>query len=104
MVDQGLSLKICGLTDSDQACAIAAMGVQAIGVIGVAGTPRFVGEERRRAIFQRLAVEHPSVQRVWVVADLSEEELGSTLSGEGQPSVIQLHGQESPQYLSLIHI
>ena len=98
MVDQGLSLKICGLTDSDQACAIAAMGVQAIGVIGVAGTPRFVGEERRRAIFQRLAVGHPSVQRVWVVADLSEEELGSTLSGEGQPSVIQLHGQESPQY------
>ena len=96
MVDQGLSLKICGLTDSDQACAIAAMGVQAIGVIGVAGTPRFVEAEQRRAIFQRLAVEHPSVQRVWVVADLSEEELGSSLSGEGQPSVIQLHGQESP--------
>ena len=85
MVDQGLSLKICGLTDSDQACAIAAMGVQAIGVIGVAGTPRFVEAERRRAIFKRLAVEHPSVQRVWVVADLSEEELGSSLQERANP-------------------
>ena len=30
MVDRGLSLKICGLTDCDQACEIAAMGVDAI--------------------------------------------------------------------------
>ena len=97
MADQGLSLKICGLTERNQACAIAAMGVQAIGVIGVAGTPRFVEAETRRAIFQRLAVEHPSVQRVWVVADLSDEDIALTLSGDGQPSVIQLHGQESPQ-------
>ena len=33
MVDQGLSLTMCGLTDSDQACAIAGIGVQAFGVI-----------------------------------------------------------------------
>ena len=51
MVDQGLSLKICGLTDSNQACAIAAMGVQAIGVIGVPDTPRFVEPHRRWEIF-----------------------------------------------------
>ena len=95
MVDQGLSLKICGLTDSNQACAIAAMGVQAIGVIGVPDTPRFVEAQRRREIFQRLAQEHPQLQRVWVVADLDEEQITSALTGEGQPTVVQLHGEES---------
>ena len=97
MVDQGLSLKICGLTDCNQACEIAAMGVHAIGVIGVPDTPRFVEPNQRRAIFQRLTKEHPLLKRVWVVADPSDEQLASSLSGEGQPSVVQLHGEESPQ-------
>ena len=97
MVDQGLSLKICGLTDCDQACEIAAMGVDAIGVIGVPDTPRFVEPNQRRAIFQRLTQEHPALNRVWVVADPSDELLASALSGEGKPSVVQLHGEESPQ-------
>ena len=97
MVDQGLSLKICGLTDCDQACEIAAMGVDAIGVIGVTDTPRFVEPNQRRAIFQRLTQEHPALNRVWVVADPSDELLASALSGEGKPSVVQLHGEESPQ-------
>ena len=97
MVDQILCLKICGLTDCDQACEIAAMGVHAIGVIGVPDTPRFVSPSQRRAIFQRLTQEHPLLKRVWVVADPSDEQLASAFSGEGQPSVVQLHGEESPQ-------
>lgn len=96
MVDQGLSLKICGLTDNNQACEIAAMGVDAIGVIGVPATPRFVEPTRRREIFKNLSRECPSLQRVWVVADVSDEQLSAALSGEGQPSVVQLHGEESP--------
>ena len=97
MVDQGLSLKICGLTECDQACEIAAMGVDAIGVIGVRDTPRFVEPNQRRAIFQRLSQEHPDLKRVWVVADPSDDQLASALSGKGQPSVVQLHGEESPE-------
>lgn len=92
-----MSLKICGLTDCDQACEIAAMGVDAIGVIGVTDTPRFAEPNQRRAIFQRLTQEHPALNRVWVVADPSDELLASALSGEGKPSVVQLHGEESPQ-------
>ena len=44
-------LKICGITDPEQAQAIAQMGVQAIGVIGVPATPRFVEPAQRRALF-----------------------------------------------------
>ena len=54
MSDAAIALKICGLTDRSQACSIAAMGVQAIGVIGVDNTPRFVEEPLRRSIFIEL--------------------------------------------------
>ena len=94
MAGLDLHLKICGLTDSDQACAIAAMGVQAIGVIGVEGTPRYVAPEKRREIYAKLA-SHSDVERVWVAADPDDNTLDELLSGEGMPSVVQLHGEES---------
>ena len=90
------ALKICGLKDLDQATAIAAMGVNAIGVIGVEGTPRHLGEDLRREMFMNLARTHPSVNRVWVVADLDDGDLDIALEGKGVPSVVQLHGSESP--------
>ena len=90
------ALKICGLTDVEQALAIAAMDVQAIGVIGVANTARFVESARRREIFSALALHHPSIKRVWVVADPNPTDLEDALAGEGCPTVVQLHGNETP--------
>ena len=90
------ALKICGLTDVEQALAIAAMGVQAIGVIGVRKTSRFVEPSRRREIFSALALHHPSINRVWVVADPNPTDLEDALAGEGCPTVVQLHGSETP--------
>ena len=91
------ALKICGLTETDQALAIAAMGVDAIGVIGVAETPRFVEATARRHLFEALAREAAGVQRVWVVAEPDDASLAEALAGEGAPSVVQLHGEESPE-------
>ncbi|MGB4700777.1 MAG: phosphoribosylanthranilate isomerase [Parasynechococcus sp.] len=90
------ALKICGLTDVEQALAIAAMGVQAIGVIGVRNTARFVEPSRRREIFSALALHHPSINRVWVVADPNPTDLEDALAEEGLPTVVQLHGSETP--------
>ena len=78
-------MKICGLTDLEQALAIAAMGVNAIGVIGVAGTPRYIEDTPRRDLFSQPEQHFPEVHRVWVVADASEEELDAALQGEGHP-------------------
>ena len=66
-------------------------------MIGVPDTPRFVAPRQRKAIFQRLTQEHPLLKRVWVVADPSDQQLASAFMGKGQPSVVQLHGVESPK-------
>ncbi|MGC6482140.1 MAG: phosphoribosylanthranilate isomerase [Synechococcus sp.] len=97
MNDAAIAVKICGLTSVDQAGAVAALGAGAIGVIGVAGSPRFVAERHRRHLFTHLQQHHPRVERVWVVADLEDAELNAALSGQGAPSVIQLHGHETPE-------
>ncbi len=94
------ALKICGLTDPDQAMAIAAMGVQAIGVIGVAATPRFLESRRRCELFESLRKNYPDVARVFVVADADNGVLDQALSVAGAPTVIQLHGSESPKRCS----
>lgn len=90
------ALKICGITGVEQALAIAAMDVQAIGVIGVAKTARFVECAQRREIFAALALHHPEIKRVWVVADPSPTDLDDALAGDGTPTVVQLHGSETP--------
>ena len=97
MSNAAVALKICGLTDRSQACSIAAMGVQAIGVIGVDKTPRFVEEPLRRAIFTELEKLYPHVERVWVVADPCDYAIKSALQAEGTPTIVQLHGSETPE-------
>ena len=62
-------LKICGLTDPGQAKMVAALGVDAIGVIGVETSPRFVAAARRSEVFNAVAGSNPNCQRVLVVAD-----------------------------------
>ena len=88
-------LKICGITDIEQAIAIARLGVQAIGVIGVPNTPRYVEPHQRRSLFNVLEEQHPQLNRVWVVANPEDATLEEALNGAGQPSVVQLHGTES---------
>ena len=90
-------IKICGLTSTEQAQAIAAMGADAIGVIGVEATPRFVEAATRRQLFQELERSASRVRRVWVVANPDDAALEEALNGVGQPSVVQLHGGESKE-------
>ena len=89
------ALKICGLKAPEQALAIADLGVQAIGVIGVPSTPRYLNNEQRRGLFQVLEQDHPEVLRVWVIANLDQASIHAALDGDGTPNVVQLHGDES---------
>lgn len=89
-------LKICGLTQPAQAEAIARLGCDAIGVIGVAGSPRHLDPERRPALFAAARAENSSCQGVLVVADPPEAML-PLLGSAGGHQVLQLHGGESPE-------
>jgi phosphoribosylanthranilate isomerase len=40
---------------------------------------------------------HPNVERVWVVADPSDDALQRALQGDGTPTIVQLHGSETPE-------
>ena len=57
------AVKICGLTDTEQALAIAAMGAETIGVNGVPGTPRYHEDSPRRALFSSLELHIHSLHR-----------------------------------------
>ncbi len=89
-------LKICGLRDPDQAAAVAQLGVDAIGVIGVPGSPRFLEAEQRPALFAAMRAAAPGCRGVLVVADPLEQQWPQLELGQGH-AVVQLHGSETPQ-------
>jgi len=89
-------LKVCGLRRPEQAAATAALGVDAIGVIAVPGSPRWLEAEARPALYAAMAEACPSCLGVLVVADASDEELAVLGPGHGH-QVLQLHGSESPE-------
>ena len=87
-------LKICGLRDPHQAAAIAAMGVDAIGVVAVPGSPRFLAVEERPALFAAARGGQAGVVGVLVTADPGVLEVPTLLPGHGH-HIVQLHGSES---------
>lgn len=89
-------LKICGLRQPAQAAAIAELGVDAIGVIGVRGSPRWLAPELRPGLFAAVRAASPGCLGVLVCADPGDEELATLEPSQGH-GVIQLHGRESPE-------
>jgi len=97
---KSIKIKICGITSIQDARAIADLDVDAIGVIGVETSKRFVNEHQRREIFSCLNNYAPNLQRVWVIANMNTKEISEGLQGEGVPSIVQLHGEETLQECS----
>jgi len=89
-------LKICGLRLPQQAAAIAALGVDAIGVIAVPNSPRFLEPDQRPELFAAVEAANPRCRGVLVVADPEAGELAALQAGQGH-RVVQLHGSETPQ-------
>ncbi|MFM8545862.1 MAG: phosphoribosylanthranilate isomerase, partial [Vulcanococcus sp.] len=88
-------LKVCGLCDPHQARAVAALGVDAVGVIGVAASPRFVEPDLRPALFAAVAEQGQACHRVLVVADPADQDLPLLEPAAGGHQVLQLHGAET---------
>ena len=92
------AIKICGLTKTSQARSIAELKINAIGVIGVENSPRFVPEEECIKIFNEVEKVSSSIEKVLVIANKKLKEIKCIYNRSTPPSVIQLHGNESVDY------
>lgn len=87
-------VKICGITDSDDAVMAASLGAWAIGFIFYKKSPRFIGPYKARKIIDRLP---PFVTPVGVFVNQREGAVKEILDFCGIRTV-QFHGEESPSF------
>ena len=91
-------VKICGLTSEEQAVRVAKLGANAIGIISVEESPRFVSAERKKKIFNTLEIFYPKIERVTVVQNCSIDLIIKNFLGKPSETIIQLHGDEDIDY------
>ena len=89
-----VKIKICGITQMDQAVEIADLGIDAIGFILYPPSPRFIEPYRVKTIISQLP---PLIKTVGVFVDESIDTLIETKRKSGI-DLAQLHGSESPDY------
>lgn len=89
-----MRIKICGITQPDQGCAIATMGATALGFICVPASPRYVTPDQIRAVVEQLP---ENIDRIGVFASTSCEEIAKTVASSGL-NAVQLHGDESLEF------
>ena len=98
MVKSKTSIKICGITSIEQAVQVAELGTNAIGIISVDESPRFVSPEKKKEIFKTLKHLYPNIERVSVVKNEPIDSIIKNFLGEPNESIIQLHGDEDIDY------
>jgi phosphoribosylanthranilate isomerase len=99
-----LRIKICGLTQGDQARAIALAGADALGFICVPESPRYISPQSIEAIVKTLpahTLQGRPLTKIGVFADASLEQIASTVEIAALTGV-QLHGQESLEFCGML--
>lgn len=92
-----LKIKICGITNRQDAFAAVDHGADALGFVFYDKSPRAVTPDAVKAIISSLP---PFITTVGVFVNMKEEELEKTVSYTGL-NLIQLHGDEPPEYCHL---
>lgn len=87
-------IKICGITRAEDALEAARLGVDAIGLIFYAGSPRHVTADRAAAIVATLP---PFVTTVGLFVDPTEDDVRAVLASVPL-DLLQFHGAEAPDF------
>jgi phosphoribosylanthranilate isomerase len=87
-------VKICGITNLDDAFAALDYGADALGFVFYAKSPRSISLDKAKNIISSLP---PFVTTVGVFVDIEKTEVEEHASYVGV-DIIQLHGSESPEY------
>lgn len=91
-------IKVCGVTTPDDAIAVAAEGVDALGLNFVPSSPRHLTASEARSIVRAVRGQ---VELIGVVADLSISACEELFAESGVDS-LQLHGSESPAFQEML--
>lgn len=91
-------VKICGMTEPFEVEKAVEAGVDALGFIFVKQSPRAIDPERAREIIASLP---PFVDAVGVFMNEKPEVVGEIVNYCGL-TVVQLHGQEPPEYCQMM--
>ena len=92
-----LRIKICGITNTEDAIEAIACGADALGFVFYGKSPRSVKPEAARSVISSLP---PIVTTIGVFVDEDMTNLENIISYTGLDAV-QLHGSESPEYFNL---
>lgn len=87
-------IKICGITNLEDALCAAESGADAVGFIFHEASPRYITPKRAREIISALPA---GIATVGVFVNREAEEVAQTAEDCGL-DLIQLHGDESPEY------
>jgi len=91
-------IKICGLTSEEQALQVAKLGADAIGIISVEESPRYISAEIKKNIFTTLERLYPKIERVSVVQNCPIDLIIINFLGIPFDTILQLHGDEDIDY------
>jgi phosphoribosylanthranilate isomerase len=97
MKDAHTEIKICGITRLEDALCAAASGADAVGFIFHEASPRYITPEKAKSIIAQLPA---GIARVGVFVNREAEEVKRTVDMCGL-DLIQLHGDETPDYCRL---
>src|SRR3954452_19321903 len=89
-------VKICGITNLNDALAAVEAGADALGFNFYARSPRYISPANAREITNHLP---PSILKVGVFVNRELQSL-LTMAREADLNAVQLHGDESPEYCS----
>jgi phosphoribosylanthranilate isomerase len=95
-----LFVKICGITNADDARAAVEAGADAIGLIFAPGSPRRVEPAAAREIASAVPAH---VKKVGVFVDEAVETV-NRLAREVPLDLVQLHGSETPEFARLVEV
>ena len=98
MLETKTLVKICGITSVEQAIQVAELGTNAIGIISVDESPRYISPEKKKEIFKSLKDLYPNIDRVSVVKNSPIDSIIKGFLGEPNENIIQLHGDEDIDY------
>jgi len=87
-------IKVCGITRLEDALAASAVGVDAVGFVFYPNSPRYIEPAKAAAIIRQLP---PFVSAVGLFVNPTQEFIAEVLQSVPL-GVIQLHGDESPEF------